>query len=74
MSRKVARNKGNPLADTGFGEVLERFARTPPGELADAIARDLVNEMNQTRRRIRSARKDIERGARTRDKRDRFRL
>jgi hypothetical protein len=76
MSRKNAPKTGsdNPYADMDFEEALERLSRTSPGEVAEAMTRGLVKEIQKTRKQIRSAREDIERGARTRPKKDRFRL
>ena len=71
---KKKKQASNPFADMQLDEALTRLARVKPGELADAITRDLVTDMDRARERIRDAREDIERGARTRNKKDRFRL
>lgn len=69
------RERKKPFSlDMGFEEALERFATTSPGEVADAIARDLAREMRNTKERIRTAREEIELGARTRRQKERFRL
>lgn len=71
---KKKKQASNPFADMQLDEALTRLARVKPGELADTITRDLVTDMDRARERIRDAREDIERGARTRSKKDRFRL
>ena len=73
-TQQKRRSEDESVADMSFDEALTRLAQTKPGELADAITRDLVNEMGQARDKIRAAREGIERGARTRGKKDRFRL
>jgi len=74
MSKKGDKKDENPLADMGFDEALSRLSRVKPGELAEAMTRDLMADVEQTRERIREAREDIERGARTKGKKRRFRL
>ena len=66
------RNKPPNSLDMDFGEVLSRFAQTKPGEVADAIARELADSLKEANERIKSAREDIKRGART--GKSRFRL
>lgn len=55
--------------DISFGEAIGRFAQTKPGELADAIARDLASRVKVANERIEAARGDIKRGARSGKKR-----
>ena len=66
--------KYNPFFGLAFEEALQRLVQTDKGELAEALTRDLVAGVEQTRKRIEKAREDIARGARTRAKKDRFRL
>lgn len=70
----AAPSRDNPLFGPAFKEALQRLAETDKGDLAHAIARDLAEEMEITRKRIERTREGIARGARTRDKRERFRL
>lgn len=70
----VDKNKINPFAELSFDEALKRLIQTDKGELANAIAKELVDHLNQTRESVEAVRKDIARGARTREKKDRFRL
>jgi hypothetical protein len=61
-----------PSLDLNLGEALEKFIHTKPGEIAEIIARDLAEGMKTTEKRLKQAREEISRGARTRRKR--FRL
>ena len=70
----TAPKKENPFFEIGFEEALQRLVQTDKGELAEVMARDLVDGMRKTRERIQKTREDIARGARTRDKKDRFSL
>ena len=72
--RKKKKNAEARLEGMPFDEALARFVKTSPGELADAMTRPLVKEIDRTRKRIKSAQKEIESGARTRPNKDRFRL
>ena len=58
--------------DLNFSEALARLVQTKPGEIAEIIARDLDEGMKRIEARIREAREEINRGART--SRKRFRL
>jgi hypothetical protein len=60
------------LLDMSFEEAIARFAQTKPGEVADAIAKELSDRMKEVTKRIKGAREDISRGART--SREKFRL
>ncbi len=66
--------KDNPFFGLAFEEALQRLLRTDKGELAEAMTRDLVDGINKTKKHIEKTREEIARGARTRDKKDRFRL
>jgi hypothetical protein len=67
------REKKAPVTlDTSFEEAIARFANSKPGELADAIAKELSDRMKEATKRIRGAREDISRGART--SKEKFRL
>jgi hypothetical protein len=67
------RKRKPPISlDMSFEEAITRLARTKPGEVADAITRDLADRMKETSKRIKDAREEISRGARTR--KERFRL
>jgi hypothetical protein len=74
MSKKATKNRDRPLPEMGLEEVLLRFAQTAPGELVEAMTRNLIKDMQEARRRIRQASGDIKSGARTKSKKDRFRL
>lgn len=74
MSQKKMPPNDNPLDGMEFDEALERQVRSSPGEVADALTRGLLEQMKKTRKQIQSAREDIERGARTKQNKDRFRL
>ena len=58
--------------NASFSEALRRLAQTKPGEMADVIVRDLAEEMKRAEERIKEAREEINRGARTRGKRFRI--
>lgn len=65
--------RAKPLViDMSFEEALGRFARVAPGEVADAIARDIGKQIKEAKSRIKDAREEIDRGARSGKKR--FRL
>ena len=67
------RKKKIPVTlDMSFEEAISRFAKTKPGEVADAIAKELSDRMREATKRIRGAREDINRGART--SKEKFRL
>lgn len=70
----TAPSRDNPLFGLAFEEALQRLVQTDKGELAEAMTRDLVKGMEQTQKRIEKTREGIKRGARTRDKKERFRL
>jgi hypothetical protein len=62
-----------PLSpDISFSEALERLIQTKPGEIAEIVTLDIAKAMKRTEKRIKEAREEINRGARTRRKR--FRL
>jgi hypothetical protein len=58
--------------DMSFEEALDRFARVVPGEIADAVARNVGKQIKEAKSRIKNAREEIDRGARSGKKR--FRL
>jgi hypothetical protein len=67
------RKKIPPISlDMSFEEALTRFARKKPGELANAIGKDLADRMKDATKRIKDTREDISRGARTSKKRFRI--
>jgi hypothetical protein len=67
------RKKKSPTSpDMSVEDALARFARSKPGELADAIGKDLAERIKDTTKRIKDAREDISRGART--SKQRFRI
>lgn len=73
----MTERKKNPpgsldLLDKSFEEIMARFAKSKPGEVADAIAKELSLHMKEAAKRIKGAREDISRGART--SKERFRL
>jgi hypothetical protein len=69
----TARKKKPPTTlDMSFEEAITRFARTKPGEVADAIAKDLADRMRDATKRVKDAREDISRGARS--SKERFRI
>jgi hypothetical protein len=53
------------VIDMSFEEALGRFARVTPGEVADAIARDVGKRVKEAKLRIKNAREEIDRGARS---------
>ena len=66
----MTERKKNPpgsldLLDKSFEEIMARFAKSKPGEVADAIAKELSLHMKEAAKRIKGAREDISRGART---------
>jgi hypothetical protein len=60
------------VIDMSFEEALDRFAKVTPGEIADAVARDVGKQIKEAKSRIKNAREEIDRGARSGKKR--FRL
>jgi hypothetical protein len=58
--------------DVSFEEALTRLVKGKPGELADAIAKELSERMKEATNRISGVREDISRGART--SKEKFRL
>lgn len=60
------------LEDIPFGEAVERFLQTKPGELAETLAADVLQARERATKRIQDARREIEDGARPR--KGRFRL
>ena len=66
--------KDNPFADMDFDEALSRLAQTEKRELDEVLTHDILTRIARTRKRVEEAREDIQRGARTRAKKDRFRL
>lgn len=74
-ARKRRGSGGTPEIESAtLKEVLDRLTSAKPGELAELLTREIVDEIDETKKRIRSLRREIERGARTRGKQDRFRL
>jgi hypothetical protein len=72
---KKSKRKPDPLfEDIGFEEALQRLLQTDKGELEEAMLQEFNEGLEQTRARIKEAREDIARGARTTDPKDRFRL
>ncbi len=57
-----------------IGEAVERLKDLPRGKLANALAGRILGDIEAATDRIAAARKDIESGARTRRKDERFRL
>jgi hypothetical protein len=68
---KGSRKKLSSL-ERSLGEALERFCQIKSGEVAEVICRDLTEGMKDTEKRIREAREEIDRGARTRGRRFRI--
>lgn len=66
------KNKPPASLDMSFGEALERFAQTKPGELAETLAADVLQGRERAKKQIERARQEIEDGARPR--KGRFRL
>lgn len=56
----------------GFENLFGRFAQSKPGEAADVIARELSEQLKDANDRIKAAREDIKRGARS--GKERFRI
>jgi hypothetical protein len=68
--RKKKKDSSSP--GTSFGEAIGRITPTNPREVADIIARELAERMKETNERIKAAREDIKRGARS--GKERFRI
>ncbi|TPI64448.1 hypothetical protein FJ417_02100 [Mesorhizobium sp. B3-1-7] len=73
IARKKAKAE-NPFFEMDFEEAISRLAQTDKGELEKAIAHDIIERVARNKKRVEDAREDIARGARTRPKKDRFRL
>jgi hypothetical protein len=69
---KERKKKPGVSLNATFDEALVRFAKAKPGELANAIAKDLSDSMKEATKRISEVREDVSRGERT--KKERFRL
>jgi hypothetical protein len=66
--------KEEPFSEMDFDEALKRLAQTDKHELQEALSHDMISRAARTQKRVEEARKDIQRGARTRPKKERFRL
>ena len=51
--------------ESEFDETVARLLQTAPGELANSMTRGLVNRIKETEKRIKDAREEISRGARS---------
>jgi hypothetical protein len=65
MTAQKRKKSAPPPINSGFDEAVARFIQTIPAELAEVMTRDLTDRMKRTNQRIREAREEIDRGARS---------
>ena len=68
----TSKKKGADLMSLDFNQIVARFLRAGPKELADALAADFVQSHEKAKANIEKARREIEDGARPR--KGRFRI